>query len=220
MAKLPPVHILAPTIVRYTFRHQIAGSKPADNVMDVSIDSEPTSARDTQVDIMNGVMCQLWQDHVVKWGSTTVFFMGAHWIDLNSLSGRTGDLAPHSGSPTNGTSAGPCASRAVSHLIHKLSTTARSQRQGRTYYPGVREGDIDESGNLSAGQVASMTSNFENFRTAISDQLSELEGTAALRTVHVHKANPLDPTTWVWTSSTVNACVCDPMVGTQRQRQR
>lgn len=213
-----PVTIVAPTIVRYTFKHTVATSIAMDNILDVSIDAAILADRDATVDSFNTHICGLWQDNIVAHMSTLSHFDGATWIDLNSAGGRTGTLGPAGGHPVAGSNAGEIMSPQVSFLIHKQCDSKRGQRPGRMYVGPVQENAADGWGILTTVIRDAWTSYFTALKAGIEGALDGGEGDANVRVVHVKKPVSDDPSTWTWSSSTVNAFLADNKVATQRRR--
>lgn len=223
MAKLPPVHILAPTIVRYTFKHVLASGPKCDNVVDISIDASDLLDRDGVVDDLNSHVMGWWQDSLLQVYSSLTTITGANWIDLDSVTGRTGTLGPAAGHPTHGAQNGPFTPPNNAYLLHKAGTSARGRKPGRMYLGDVAESLVDDRGNVSAGQITSVNAKAEQFRSTIRSYNPPAEPgnhPAAWRVVHVHKVDKLDPSTWTWSSSDVNSATCDPLVASQRRRNR
>lgn len=219
----PPVIIVAPTVVRFTMKHTRADGHHMDNVVDISIDGQGVFSRATVMADFLAHVCGFWQDRMLTHMSTGTHFIGASWIDLDSATGGTGALGPAAGHPTAGVTPPPFSSAQVCYLVHKNSTSGRGQRQGRWYVPDVAEGNVDDNGNVTAGAITSITNEANQFRTDVGSY-EYVVGSGihpvALRTVHVHKPVRTDPTTWTWTSSTVDNVVCDGKVATQRRRLR
>lgn len=223
MPKLPPVHILAPTCVRYTFQMTGGSAQKYSNVVDVSIEADGLLSRDEVIDDFNSHICGFWQDSILSLYADVTLFTGAHWIDIGELTGRTGFLGPAAGHPTHGTAAGNQVPPNTAYLVHKLSTAQRGQKQGRMFIGDVNENSVDSRGVLSGGVKTSINTATESFRTMIGTYES-LVGSArhpaAWRTVHVHKLDQLDPSTWTWSSSTIDSTTVDNLVASQRQRNR
>jgi hypothetical protein len=201
-----------------------SGSHRHVNVIHVSVDAAPTEGRDAAVDVVNSHMCGIYQERVVKNFTNTAHFVGCHWMDLDSLDGRTGDLGPAAGHPGNGTDPAQWPPLQVSFLVHLQSTQRIGQRQGRMYVSGPAEAEIDNAGAISSTVLASEYTALNGMRTDITGiVIPDIGGDfnpAAWRTIHVHKLDPVDPTTWTWSSTTVDNCVVDPQVATQRRRNR
>lgn len=222
MAGSAPVRILAPTIVRYTFQHTLRYGQKSDNVMDLSIDGTGLISRDSVITDFNSHVAGMWQDTALKIYGTTSTFNGAAWIDLDSLTGSTGTLGPADGHPVAGSGGGGFLPPNVAHLVHKRGTAHRGQRQGRSYFPDVPEATADDQGLLPSGYQTTIAGYMNSFRTTVGSYTypADTANPVALRVVHVHKVNKDDPSTWTWTSTTVNTVDCDQRVATQRRRLR
>ena len=214
------VRILAPTIVRFTFKMSWNGVRTVNNVMDVSVEGGGVNTRDEAVDHVVGSMSGLWQERVIGFGPAGVTYQGAHWLDLDSLDGRSGDIGPAGGHPTVGSDASTMFPPNTAYLIHLNSTARRGQRQGRMYLAGAPEGSADNNGTLIPGIAASWDGHLNGLRTDIPALFDAEGGTAAWRTVHVTKPDKNDPDTWTWSSTTITSCATDPKVATQRRRLR
>lgn len=216
-----PVVIVAPSIVRYTFQHLASFGHKADNVVDVSVD--PTgllASRDASVDDFNSHIAGYWQDNMLPKFPSVVSLTGVAWIDLNSSDGRTGHLGPAGGHPTTGADAGPVGALAPCHLVHKNTISGRGHRQGRMYLGPITENGVDDGGLVPSSKKTSWESGLAAFRSDILGWNTIPAATAAWRVVHVHKPDKTDHTTWTWSSSDVDSATIDPMVATQRRRQR
>jgi hypothetical protein len=221
MAFDDPVRILAPTMVRYSMVRTLPNNRASAAIVDVSLDVLPTATREDALASTGPWLVGKYQDLIVgpSWQYGT--FVGAHWIDLDSLTGQTGFVGPQSGKPVTGTATASMCSPNCSYLIHKNSTSRRGQRQGRLYAVGVAENDVDSNGTLTTAVRNSETAKWEGFRNAIGT-VTSLTGVESLawRTIHVHKPNKDDPATWTWTSSTIDTVSCDNIIATQRKRMR
>lgn len=215
------VVIVAPTIVRYTFRHMLVGTKHCDAVFDVSIDTGPTGARHDAIADVNSHMSHWWQSNIIAPGYNNIVYLGAHWVDLDSTGGGTGDIGPSGSDPTSGTATGTFAPPNVAGLFHKHTAAARGTRPGRTYWPMLIESAVDNSGNVDPTTQSTWGGRFDAFRSVIADYTNEpVVGSVAMRVVHVHKPDKTDPHTWTWSSSDVTSMTMDPVAATQRRRLR
>lgn len=215
-----PVLILAPTIVRVTYKMHYTGGRSCDCVMDISLDETGTS-REAAVNELVPLLAQPWQDNVLYVLCDNVTFDGIHVIDLDSLDGVTADSGPHSGSPTAGAVSAGQASPQVAYLVHKNTTSGRGTRPGRTYLPGVSEADVNEDGTVITARKDIINTKMGAYKTAIAALTSFLGFTSvALRVVHVHKGDKENPATWTWNSTDISSFTCDPTVATQRRRLR
>lgn len=220
MAVGDPVRIVAPTITRFTMKHTTGGGRRADCVVDVSID-EFSMSRDEGVNYVADHICAPWQDNILSQVAGNITFLGCHFVDLDSLSGETGDRGPTAGHPTTGAIVGtPFISPQVSYLVHKSAGSHRGTRNGRMYVPGLAESEVDEAGIVQASRVTSFNTKLESFRSALATIGGPLITSTAWRVVHVHKGDPEDPATWTWSSSTITSAFLDVKVATQRRRLR
>lgn len=210
-------------MVRYTFRHQSGNPRTWDNVEDISIDSSGVISRDTIVDDVNSHICGWWQDSLLQLYGEPTIFVGASWVDLDSATGRTGELGPAGSHPTAGGQAPPFAPPQVCRLIKKQVTAARGNRSGRLYINNIGEPNVDDGGHLASAHQSASTALAEQFRSTIRSYSYPGDvgaHPAAWRVVHVNKPNKLDATTWTWTSTDVQSVSCDALVATQRRRIR
>ena len=218
---MSPVVIVAPSIVRYTFKHQVLASHNVDNVVDVSIDLTGVGAtRDDAVDDFNSHICGLWQDAFMPQFTSDLHFLGAHWIDLNSATGRTGELGPAGGHAAQGAISNAIGAMATSYLIKKNTTSGRGSRPGRMYMGPAIESTVDPGGVVQAPYRDSLTARAVVFRQSILYWTTFPGANAAWRVVHVHKLDKDDPGTWTWSSSDVDSVQVDNVVANQRRRQR
>jgi hypothetical protein len=216
-----PLTIVAPTIVRYTMKMVWGSSKIATNV-DINVDvSSGVGVRSKAIDALHGMVLPAWQNAMIPNVATDCTFVGAHWIDLDSPDGATGDLSPHAEAPTVGTRSDQMEPPNVCVLIHLNSASHRGERQGRMFFAPVRSAQVDSHGNVLAAAITGWTSQVDGFRQAVDNWTGTVDAeSAAWRTVHVHKPNPSDQSTWTWSSTTIDSVSCDPRVATQRRRLR
>lgn len=215
------VHIVAPTIVRYTMKHQFTNGHPFDIILDLSVDPLSPSPRDSAVNDVNSHVSHWWQSNIINGNYQGCTYLGAHWIDLDSSTGPTGDIGPSGSDPTSGSVAVTLLPPNSAALIHKHSGAARGSKQGRLYWPLVAESDVDNQGIfISAARTAS-DARWGALLSVINGYSNPpVVQSLALRTVHVHKPDKTDPSTWTWSSSTVTSLTTDPLLGTQRRRMR
>lgn len=219
-----PIQIVAPTIVRFTFLHSVTGGRPADCIIDVSLD-EFLTTRFTAVNDLIAPVCGEWQDTMVVQGSAALTYNGCNWIDLDSLGGARGFQGRIAGKPINGLQGGATAPPNVSWLLHKNCSHNRNQRAGRMYFPTIPEANIGDDGTITSTAYNNMQTSASLFRTHINSILGVGPATTAYRVVHVEEreSNPTPPPSWIptaWSSSDVSSVVVDPKVATQRRRLR
>ncbi len=99
-------------------------------------------------------------------------------------------------------------------LIKKSSTLAGRAGKGRWYFPGVREGSVDDVGTITGATVTSTTNLFTSYR----DTIKAIAGVADLVLVHNRALGQADAE--FWSPSPITNMICDPRIATQRQRLR
>nr|CRY97785.1 hypothetical protein [uncultured prokaryote] len=125
-----------------------AGSNTATNVLGINPgENGPITTLNEILDALVGTIkkrvCDAWEiDSLVMSGEQPVAISGS---DVNGLSDD-------------------CSTANVSYLIHK---TPQDGRRGRMFLPGVSEGAIGISGDLSSGTVTAMNSECTNFLDAL-----------------------------------------------------
>jgi hypothetical protein len=131
---------------------------------------------------------------------------GAHWIDLSSSSGDTGDVTPDSGDVTSGgVHVQPCPPQ-VAYLLKLVTLSERGVRNGRVYLPGVRMDEVDEHGDVSSTTRGNITGAGESFRDGV------IAGPGLVWSV-LH--NPAGGPTAM---TPVAATICEVPVATQKRR--
>lgn len=221
MPKAPSAPIVAPTIVRVTYKHLNGSNRAADCVMDISVESVAGLDRPDAVSGLISHVAAPWQDHVLDALSNSVTFLGGSFIDLDSLGGATGTFGPAVGHPTHGSGTSADMTTQVAYLIHKNTASHRGQRPGRTYLPGCLESAVDGNGNVTTAQLGTLNTDMAAYLDAINSiTFGAFSVQPAIRVVHVHKPDKLDPTTWTWSSTDVTSFTADTRVATQRRRLR
>lgn len=213
--------VIAPTIVRFTVHQLIGGVHRDYNNVDISLDTTFVATREDGVLKLASKFSALWQERRIKDATTTIEYLGAHYVDLHSADGITGDIGPAAGHPTVGSDSAITATPQVALLLHLSSGSRRGERQGRLYLSPVTEASVNGNGQMDASYRDAWASKLNNFRTDISalDSETEIES-AAWRTVHVDKHDSPDSENWTWSSSTINTVSADPQCATQRRRNR
>jgi hypothetical protein len=107
-----------------------------------------------------------WISHVVPLMPNNYSVSNVHYMDLNSLTGVTGDFPLEPA----GVGANPASSVAPSHgmVIKKtFGDLNRATRQGRLFLPGGNEGTVDEDGLILAAQRDLARTALNAFKTAV-----------------------------------------------------
>lgn len=219
MAVGDPVRIVAPTVVRIGMTTGVNGNRHAVNISDVSLDAAGGSRADFIAHCVP-LIVKAWQNDIVGHYGPGLGFIGATWIDLDSLDGGSGFQTPDPTAPTTGTDSNVLAPPNVALLIHKNTITGRGHRQGRWFLPSVAEGKVDAAGVVEGATRVAWETNANAYRLAIEATASGGGTSAKLRVVHVHKGVKDDPATWTWSSSDVGNCTVDAVVATSRRRLR
>ena len=217
-----PVLIVAPSIVRYSLKGHVAGGHNIVNNVDISLEAPPTKTRSDALSDFHGKLVGFWQDRMVSSMPSVYTFDGAHFVDLNTADGSTGDIAPNPAKPIVGPSGAAATSPQICFLVHLNSSSKRGQRQGRMYFGPIQESQVDGGGVISPSVQTGLQAVVENFRNDIGTYSSLSVESAAWRTVHVHKPDGTkdDPSTWTYSSSTIDNVAVDSQCATQRRRNR
>lgn len=212
------IAVVAGTIIRVTFQQIGRSGQPWDCVVDLSMD-EIGIDREDAIRNTIGDIVGIWQENVSQWTSPNDNFIGARWLDIDSLEGSSGFEGPQPGKPVHGGTGLQWTTPQVALLAHKLCTHTRSQRNGRMYIPAVAESEVDDGGLLTAGAVTNWTERLNQLRTDWQDLSSPGTSELAWRVVHVtnhdSEGKPSE-----WNSSNVASVTIDSRVATQRRRLR
>lgn len=223
---MPPIPVVAPTIVRVTMNHNMGNGRNADVILDMSVDEGSGADRAT---VAAAVAVQVGKQYQQKlgpliWGPVAI--TGGTWHDLDSLDSASGIFGPFPGAPVNaGTGSSPVAPQ-VALICQKLCGHKRSQRNGRFFLPGPPDGGVDPDGQVQSTWAATVQDALDLLFVQLQDGTTLVpETTTALRVVHVegHEAStvpgkPGRPN--AWSSSDVTKLLLDHRCGTQRRRNR
>jgi hypothetical protein len=213
---MPPIVIGG--ICRFSYEGTYFG-RPWANVLHFDIDTDIGDARADAIRDQAKVLNNEWIDHWAPILNQNVRFDRTSYVDLDSLTGITGDstqvdaprVLPSFGAKTADPSA---ANLAV--LVRKNVSGGRSARPGRIYVLGLQEADADGNNlfpTIASGWQAGMT----NWLNAVNQESSGLPGGATyssrLAVTHVPATSP--PTFGVVQSLSV-----DSLLATQRRRLR
>lgn len=149
---------------------------------------------------------QIYCDNLRKAMTAQITVVDAAYVDLSSVTGDSGVVAPATG-PFTGGQGGFGAPTNVAMLISWGATGSRSQRNGRTYLPGVDEDQVDTSGNLTSG-----------FKTEIQGYVDDF--VADLQTANMALVINSKTGTGSYEPRTITSWTVDSRVATQRRRLR
>lgn len=131
----------------------------------------------------------------------------ASWVDLRTEDGDSGPV-PDLDLPANGLNTEAGGALQVAYLIHWAVPGGRNTRPGRTYLPGVAEASVAPGGALTGDLPGDIISSITSFLAACSSG-----GNGDLAVIS-------NPTTGDPVARVVTAGTLDPVVATQRRRQR
>lgn len=215
---MAPIPIIAPTIVRFSLQHTVTGGRPADVIVDLSLDEIGVPRHDAVATLVP-MLTDEWQTTMVVQGSGALHYTGCQYIDLDSLGGIRGFQAPNASKPLNGLQGGATAPPNVSWLIHKQCNPVRGQRNGRMYFPTIPEANAGDDGVIVSTAYNNMQTAINNFRTNVNNFGTALTHEVAWRVVHVvsHDENGKPD---AWNSTDITSVQVDSKVATQRRRLR
>jgi hypothetical protein len=196
---------VASDIVQISMLGRWTNGHPVINVLHYRVDVGVGSIN--VADEMEDVV-QNWQSQLIPEFRDNYTFEGGQYLDLRSADGETGIIPPVVGEPTQGGSTGESSNPNDCVLVHKRTAGARGVRQGRMYLPPPGEGSMDEDGRLTQGAITAMNTRLASFLTNTT-QGGISEETRFLTVLHVDNTN-----------TKVRALQVDPLVATQRRRQR
>lgn len=222
---MAPIPIIAPTIVRFSMDQIQLNGRHCQNTVDVSLD-EFAGSRSSAVSALAPLVVGEFQDRIVahQWNDLT--FIGARFLDLDSIDGHGGFQGPVGGKPTAGTATAVMTSQAVSLLAHLTCVHNRRERNGRMYLGGIGENDFDESGIVAGAVISGWNTALTSFKSNLGSGTFFPPASTAWRIVHVAghtgTSEPGFPNGRpnAWSSSDVDSIFVDSRVATQRRRNR
>lgn len=162
-----------------------------------------------------------WQEDVMPGLLNNYQIVDMSFIDLGSLDGISGVLAPNPALPLVGGNAAAAPAPNTSLLIHKNTVSARNQRSGRMYVMALSEADMDENGLVSAPLQAGIDARFATWRERIDQSITAIVYEVHVLHIQIPPGPPPVPPTIVDGSSTeVLSFTTDPVAATQRRRLR
>lgn len=201
-------------VARYTVNQSMEAQEVA-NVIDVHIDTL-TGDRDAHVESVARRILEAWSGSIRPDQWDELSCDSVSWVDLDSSTGTTGEVVT-SGAitwPLVGGEAGAALPGGVAALVRKITTRARGQRNGRMYLGGLVEG-FTEAGSpnqLTAAAIADLQPSLDSFLATVNSGEAGYDATMCV----VHQ----DPGLQTGFFSPISALVLDPIVATQRRRQR
>lgn len=167
------------------------------------IEAASTSAEGTAQSVLDEFV-----DQVLTHLTNTVTVSKAHYIDLSTATGPTGDVTySGTGSTTGGVGVAPSPPQ-VAYLMRLNTGGARGTRPGRIYLPGVRSDEVSNSGDVTSGTVTTMGAAVNTWRNNV-----ESDTDCSMCVAHRSGAS-------AGTFSIVSSVVCEVPIATQRRRLR
>lgn len=208
--------IIAPGICRYTVNGTYAG-QPIANIIDMQIDTTGSvESRSSAVEAQAGILINEWSDHILPIVSAAYVATSVSWVDLDSLSGSTGERTSTDqedwplvgglvGAPTPGN---------VAVRVGKRITPTRGQRQGRMYLVGQPEANTDAANPnvLTSAVITTINSQLESFLGNINQSDGDIIGYTSQMVV-VHTVDDVFED-----YSVVQALTVEARLGSQRRR--
>lgn len=210
--------LVAPGICRFTVNGTYA-ERPIANIVDMQIDTTGTTTdRDDACFRMAGVLLNQWTDDILPLVADNYQATSVSWVDLNSLTGSTGERTSTDAEtwPASGEGTQAANSSAIAFRVDKSSVARRGQRQGRMYLVGVPESATEDGSpnTLIGGVVTAMNSALASFLDNIRQEDAD-PGNYQSRMVVVHTVEDVFES-WSYVESlTVNG-----RLGTQVRRLR
>ncbi len=109
------------------------------------------------------------------------------------------------------TASGAALPQNVAALVHKLSTSAGRRNRGRFFLPGLREGEVSDTGMVSGNSITGINNDLAAWLNKLNTLMSQIDGMVILHSTGISGAPP--PTV-------VAQLLVDPVVATQRRRLR
>lgn len=212
--------LVAPDIARFAITGYCEAN-PVVNIIDLAITDLDGIGRAEACEAAAGDILNQWSDHVLPLLCDNYVATNVSWIDLDSLSGSTGDVSTTDGStwPEGGASVEACLPGGIAARVDKNTVAVRGQRQGRMYICGIPENasEANSPNTLTGAFRTSLQDAMEAFRSGLegSENVEPLPGgyTSSPNVVHTIDG--------VYESrSRITAMSVSPLLRTQVRRMR
>jgi hypothetical protein len=223
--------LIADNICRFTVNGTYGGRNTA-NILDMRVEQTGSiTDREEAIKDQAKVIVSAWVDEINPRLVDDYSANSVSWLDLDSLSGSTGqtNLGTGTNMPDTGNEVGAAAPGNVALRVLRNTVAVRGQRQGRMYLAGMPETETGAGtpNTILPASVTAWNAELATFLAAINQNagLVPPNYNSALVVVHttVNRVNPADPSTWVLVyegSSDVTSLTMDATVGSQRRRLR
>ncbi len=212
--------LVFPNICRYVIEQTFLG-RPAINILDMDVQEHEISRAEAVFNVAGDIINN-WDDHVMGALAEGVSFNAVSWVDLNTPDGPTGRRTSTSDTtlPKAGGASGNTSPASVAMLVSKQTVSARGQRQGRWFLPGVTEQWLNGN-TIESSFIASVNTGLQSFLDGVSDEVP-IEAVAkfpvVLHTTTKGVDGPIPPL--AVGASRVLALTADSRVASQRRRNR
>lgn len=158
--------IVVDNVVRVACLWRLDNGEPAVNV--VHVKREEASSREVAEEVRDAC-----QDHLLDPMSDTVSFEGVEYVDLNTIDGETGFVAPDPAKPLHGSHDLKNAGAQIS-VVAVLGPSDRAHRKGRMYLPGLCWSQSDDTGTfLTDSALDEWQDALDAFSDAVNDSTPE-----------------------------------------------
>lgn len=215
--------LIAPGIARYSIEHTYLG-RPAVNILDVDLTATTSapSSRALAVREVGELIVDLWTTTIMQILNTGVSFRQVSYVDLNTEDGSTGTITGTVATPLpqGGAVSGEGISANTSILVTKQGLSARGQRNGRWFLPGIVEGNI--TGNTLAGSFMTTVIGWcDQFLAEFNEATGTFTTSQSAVILHTKNTGTKeDPIIIVTGSSPIRELTPNSQVASQRRRNR
>lgn len=211
---------MPPLVVEGVCRFALHGTngRPWVNIFDFHLDTAGGGARADAIQDQAEIINQEWVSAWLSFVAATCHFIKTSWVDLDSLSGSTGETTETSGSlvlETQGTASGEAVPPNVAYLVHKRAGGGRGTRDGRFFVPGVPEG-MSSHDSVPASPLASINAMLPALLANLNQNATIITGGSYDSSLVVVRAPVGGETSF----DTVTALELDSQFATQRRRLR
>lgn len=214
--------LIAPGCARFTLQGQYTAAHTWANIWDARILTGVDGSRATACEQYAQTIIDVWATTLAHEIDSDVVLNQVSWVDLNDEEGSTGFVTEGFLTPPNpnGDIGGDGDPPNVSVLLTKQGASARNQRNGRMYVPGIPAGGTT-NGTLSTAALALWVTEAAGFLSLLTDPTT-VDDTSVLPTI-IHTRNdgtPTNPDIVYTGNSVITALVPQSQLATQRRRLR
>ena len=208
--------IVAPGVCRFALNGTYAG-QPVVNIVDMQIDTTgSTEGRGDACFGQAGVLINEFAGSMTANLSNRYEFVSVSWVDLDSLSGTTGERTRTDTVtlPVNGGQSSAPAPGNVAFRVAKNTVPTRGLRQGRMYLAGVPESSTDATDPNTVVNTVAATINAD--LVAFLNGINQDDGGITGYTSQMVVVHTVEGVFESWTE--VTGLVLESRVGSQRRR--